>query len=134
MSRSALPLPPTVAVFWLAGKFWRAKDTSYLLPGQPTKASKIEFGHKLPPLEPEDRLSMVKAVKLEHHSIYFVVDGRTVYEGPARVQLVYGKRRPDVPHYIIVRAPSPVPAHILTILNNQVKDHLNNQVKEQVNV
>lgn len=128
MTRSALPLPPTVAVFWVAGKFWRAKDTSYLLPGQATKASEIEFGFQVAPV-----YDMRPVASPELSSVYFRVNGHTVFEGPAKVERVYGKRRPEVPHYIIVRAPSTVPAHIMTILNNQVKEQVDNQVKEQVN-
>lgn len=128
MTRSALPFAPTVAVFWVAGKFWRAKDTTYLLPGQPTKASEIEFGFQVPPAD-----DMRPIASPEHSSVYFRVNGHTVFEGPAKVERFYDNRRPDVPHYIIVRAPLRVPADIMTILNNQVKDHLNNQVKEQVN-
>lgn len=122
MTRSALPLPPTVAVFWVAGKFWRAKDTSYLLPGQPTKASKIEFGHKLPGFEEMSRLATVVTAHPAQHSIYFVVNGHTVYEGPCIVQVVHGKRRPDVPHYVLIPPPPPVPPHIMSILREQVKE------------
>ena len=126
MTRTALPLPPTVAVFWVAGKFWRAKDTTYLLPGQPTKASVIEFVVQGP--APVDDMRPVRC-SLEELTVYFRVNGHTVFKGPAKVERFYGKLRPEVPHYIIVRTPAPVPAHIMTILNNQVKE----QVKEQVN-
>jgi hypothetical protein len=131
MTQRVFPIPPTVAVFWVAGKFWRAKDTTYLLPGQPTKASEIEFGFQSFQAPPVDYMCPVASPEMPE--VYFRVNGRTIFEGPAKVERFYGRRRLDVPHYIIARAPAPVPAHILTILNNQVNNQVKEQVKEQVN-
>lgn len=93
-------ISPIVTVIWFDNRFWLARDTSHLLPGEPTKASRIEF---IPYFKDElfDPMNLYDSLLTRQTCVRFTVNGETLYDGPATLKKFQGRRQPHIPHYLI---------------------------------